>query len=147
MPTRTYLRRIAAVVLLLWLFGLASGVANACLVGVGLRHVGYAAALEAAHAHSSEADGVAAAAPAMQPVHEHGDGEHPPCKRLCDEPLARTQGEKQPSTALSAVWLAAAPLPIFEQWPPCEASSPVARAELDVRTAIPIAIAYLRLTL
>lgn len=141
MPTRAHLRRLAAFVLLLWLFGVASGVANACLVASGLRH---AAAVEAALDHASY--GVhAAPAPGG---HDHGvQDDQPPCERLCEEPMARTQGDKQQSIPLASFWLAGAPLPLFQQWPASETMSPAPRAEPPLRTAIPIPIAYLRLTL
>ena len=53
MPTRSRLRRLAAFVLLLWLFGLTSGVVNACVVASGLRHAAHAAAVEPAHAQAA----------------------------------------------------------------------------------------------
>lgn len=144
MPTRAHLRRLAAFVLLLWLFGVASSVANACVVASGLRHTAHAAAVEAALDHASH--GVHAGP--SQGGHDHGlDADQPPCERLCEEPMARPQGDKQQSAQLACFWLAGAPLPLFEQWPASETMSPAPGAELPWRTAIPIQIAYLRLIL
>lgn len=144
MPTRALLRRLAAFVLLLWLFGVASGVANACVAASGLRHAAHAVAVEAALDHASHGVHVAPA----QGGHDHGvHDDQPPCERLCEEPRARTQGDKQQSIPLASFWLAGAPLPLFPQWPASETMSPAPRAELALRTAIPIPIAYLRLTL
>lgn len=141
MPTRSRLRRFAACVLLLWLFGLASGV-NACVVASGLRHAAHAAALEAANDHASHAGHAAAA------QHDHESREdQPPCERLCDEPLAPAQADKQQASPLSGFWLAAAPLASLPQWPDMARSAPLPRAEPAARRAIPIPIAYLRLAL
>ena len=142
MPTLARLRRLAASVLLLWLFGLASGVVNACVVASGLRHAAHAAAVESARDHP------AAAADAVAAQQDHdGHGDQAPCERLCDEPVAPAQADRQQSSPLSGFWLTAAPLPSFQQWPAVVSSAPLARAEPVSRTAIPIPIAYLRLAL
>lgn len=145
MPTRTRLRRLAACVLLLWLFGLTSGVVNACVVASGLRHAAHAAAAEAAQDRATPAADAAAAAGWQ---HDH-DGHHekPPCERLCDEPAAPTQADKQQASPLSGFWLAAAPLASVPQWPAMVRTAPLARGATASRTAIPIPIAYLRLAL
>ena len=137
MPTRARLRRFAACMLLLWLFGLASGVVNACVVASGLRHAAHAAAVEAAHDHAAHEG---------QPGHE-GHDEQPPCERLCDEPAAPAQADKQQASPLSGFWLAAAPLASLPQWPDVARSAPLPPAETASRRAIPIPIAYLRLAL
>lgn len=142
MPTRARLRRFAACVLLLWLFGLASGVVNACVVASGLRHAAHAAAVEAAHDHASHGADAAAA------QHDHdGHDEQPPCERLCDEPAAPAQADKQQGSPLSGFWLAAAPLASLPQWPDMARSAALPRAAPAARAAIPIPIAYLRLAL
>lgn len=144
MPTRAQLRRLAACVLLLWLFGLAGGVVNACVVASGLRHAAHTAALEAApgHAGHGASGSPHAAAPDQDP-----DDCTPPCERLCDEPVAPVQADKQQSTPLSGFWLAAAPLPSPTHWPAVDRVARVPRDEFVARAAIPIPIAYLRLTL
>lgn len=139
MPTRSRLRRFAACVLLLWLFGLASGGVNACVVGSGLRHAAHAAALEAANDHASQAGHAAAA------QHDHED--QPPCERLCDEPVAPAQADKQQASPLTGFWLAAAPLAAPPQWQAVPWRGPLGRAEPGSHTAVPIPIAYLRLAL
>lgn len=144
MPTRAQLRRLAACVLLLWLFGLASGVVNACVVASGLRHAAHAAALEAAQDHAGH--GMGGSLHAAGADHDPDDGK-PPCERLCEEPAAPVQADKQQSTPLSGFWLAAMPLPSLAHWPAIGQKAPVPRDEFVSRTAIPIPIAYLRLTL
>lgn len=142
MPTRARLRRFAACVLLLWLFGLASGVVNACVVASGLRHAAHAAAMEAAQPQAAHGANAAAA------QHDHdGHDEQPPCERLCDEPAAPTQADKQQASPLSGFWLAAAPLPALPQWQAVTKRAPLPRTEPASRAAIPIPIAYLRLAL
>lgn len=142
MPTRARLRRFAACVLLLWLFGLASGVVNACVVASGLRHAAHAAAVEAAWDHAAHG----AAAAGAQSGHEDHD-EQPPCERLCDEPVAPAQADKQQSSPLTGFWLAATPLATPPQWQADTRRAPLPRTEPASRTAIPIPIAYLRLAL
>lgn len=145
MPTRIRLRRLAACVLVLWLFALTSGVVNACVVASGLRHAAHAVAADAARDHAAHAVQATAAHGAQ---HEHeGQDDPPPCERLCDEPAAPAQADKQQGSGLSGFWLAAAPLPSFQQWPAVARSAPLARAAPASRTAIPIPIAYLRLAL
>lgn len=139
MPTRTRLRRFAACVLLLWLFGLASGVVNACVVASGLRHAAHAAALEAAHDHAAYGGDAALA--------QHDHEEQRPCERLCDEPVAPTQADKQQSSPLTGFWLAAAPLAALPHWQAGPRRGPLPRAEPASRAAVPIPIAYLRLAL
>lgn len=140
MPTRAQLRRFAASVLLLWLFGLGSGVVNACVVASGLRHAAHAAALQATHDHGG--------AHATTALHDHeGREDQPPCERLCEEPVAPAQADKQQASPLSGFWLAAAPLASLPQWPDMAGSAPLPRAEPAARRAIPIPIAYLRLAL
>lgn len=142
MPTRARLRRLAASVLLLWLFGLTSGVVNACVVASGLRHVAHAVAVEAARDHGAPHAHAAAA------QHDHdGRGEQPPCERLCDEPGAPTQADKQQASPLSGFWLAAAPPVSLPQWQAIARRVPLPRAGPVSRTAVPIPIAYLRLAL
>lgn len=142
MPTRAQLRRFAASVLLLWLFGLASGIVNACVVTSGLRHAAHAAALEEAHDHGAHA------------VAGHGDGHEddatlvqPPCERLCDEPAAPTQDDKQQGTPLAAFWLPAPPPAAPQTWdaPRLRATPPA--SDPSARAGTPIPIAYLRLAL
>lgn len=142
MPTRSRLRRLAAFVLLLWLFGLTSSVVNACVVASGLRHAVHAAAAEAVHDHAGHrADGAAAQAP----QHEHH--EQPPCERLCDEPVAPAQADKQQASTLSGFWLAAALPTSLPAWQAVARKAPRPPAEPAFRAALPIPIVYLRLAL
>src|SRR5512140_1787432 len=103
MPTRTQLRRLAAYVLLVWLFGLGSGIVNACIVRSQLADAGQAM-VHAGHDHATMDSDVVG--------HDH-DTHHakPPCERLCDGPPAAPQADHQQANPLSGLWLAAAPLP------------------------------------
>lgn len=143
MPTRARLHRLAACVVLLWLFALTSGVVNACVVASGLRHAAHAVAADAAQDHAAHATHAAATHGAQ--YEEHDD--QPPCERLCDEPVAPVQADKQQGSVLSGFWLAAAPLPSCQQWLTDATTAPLALAEPASRTAIPIPIAFLRLAL
>jgi hypothetical protein len=142
MPTRAQLRRFAASVLLVWLFGLGSGVVNACVVASGLRHAAHAAALGPAPDHAAHAGPAAAA------QHDHeGHEDQPPCERLCDEPVAPAQADKQHASPLTGFWLAAAPLASLPRWHAIPTRAPLPPPEPSPRAAVPIPIAYLRLAL
>jgi len=141
------LRRFAATVLLVWLFGLASGIVNACIVSGDLRHGTAAAAGSAEHDHAA----MTAAADGMQ----HGLDGHatgakpvpPACERLCEAPPAAPQAEKLGGTLLSGFWLAAAPPPGMVMPAVPRSSAPLPRADQAWPAAIPISIAFLRLAL
>ena len=78
---------------------------------------------------------------------QHGHDEPTPCERLCDEPVAPAQADKQQSSPLSGFWLAAAPLATLPQWQAVDKKTPLPRAAPASRSAIPISIVYLRLAL
>lgn len=125
------LRRLAVYVLLVWLFGLGSGVVNACVVQAGL-HTSAHSAVQASQASADEQD---------------CDHTHPPCERLCDAPSVVPQAEKQQSNPLSGFWLASAPIPSFNFQPGDETGATIASAHWRWRKSIPFSIAFLRLTL
>jgi hypothetical protein len=142
---RHRLRHIAAQVLLVWLFALAAGIVNACVLEPELRH-GIASAVHDGHD--------AAAANKLQDAHAPGGHDHrlphgneAPCAKFCDEPSAGAQTFKQQIDPFNAVWLAPAPVSSLS----IDATTPVVGAfaadhELW-RPAVPIPIAFLRLTL
>jgi hypothetical protein len=138
------LRRFAAQVLLVWLFGLGTAIVNACVVHPGPRH----GAAFMAQVHDREAQ---LADPAdMQSAGDDHECDHsrPPCERLCDGPSAvPSQAEKQQSNPLGAFWLAAAPIPSFNFQSRVEPHATLAGAHDRWRTTVPIPIAFLRLTL
>jgi len=144
MPQRPRLRSLAAFVLLLWLLGLGSSVVHACVTASGLRHAAHMAAMAAAQDH-----GGATAAHQM----EMGGGEQDaadcqtPCEQLCDEPAAPSQADKLQGGSLSGLWLAVASLPAVLPWPAADPATAPPRAEVLAWAAVPIPIAYLRLTL
>lgn len=135
MPTRSRLRRLAAYVLLAWLFALASGIVNACVLGEAHD---CAAAMSHANGHA----GVA--------MHDHGAHQHPgepPCELLCDAPAAARTAGNELGSALAGLWLTPAPLPsVAVRLLPLH-SEPAPPAEVPRRLAVPLPIAYARLTL
>ena len=148
MPSQRRLRRLAAYVLLVWLFGLGSGIVNACVVAVQLRHVEHAA-VQAHHDHGAMAVDSAVAENAHPGAHDDGQGNlaRPPCERLCDGPPAAPQADKQSVNPLGTAWLAAAPLPSFDFRLLARPSATTPDAGLRWVATIPIPIAFLRLTL
>ena len=145
MPTRSRLRRLAACVLLLWVFGLASGIANACVLGSDSHHASHAAA-GAVHVHH---DGMAMDHMDGHAAHEHpADHGKPPCEQLCDAPAAARTADHELASALAGFWLAPAPLPavvLRALEPPVRGALPGAAPR--VRDGVPLPIAFLRLTL
>jgi hypothetical protein len=148
---RLQLRRWAARVLLVWLFGVVGGVANACWAE-GIEHAG------AAHSHVTAAatgDGAMdECAPHSEAQHDgkqapSGDGEphaRSNCKTYCDAltisitPL-KTALDNTPVHAIAASTLApAAPLV-------SAAPTPLMRPGRGVGQDIPILFAFLRLAL
>lgn len=138
MPTRSRLRRLAAYVLLVWLFGLACGIVNACVLG----EVHHGAAM------MSHAQGDAGLAMHDHAGHQHqGDHGKPPCERLCDAPAAARPADNELGSVLAGLWLAPAPLPsIAVRLLPLH-REPAPAAEAPRRDAVPLPIAYARLTL
>lgn len=145
MPTRSHLRRFAAYVLLLWVFGLASGIVNACVLGSDSRHAAHAVA-GPVHVHH---DGMAMDDMDGHAAHQHpADQGKPPCERLCDAPVAARTADHELASALAGFWLAPAPLPAIvlrALEPPVRGALPDATQRR--RDAVPPAIAFLRLTL
>jgi hypothetical protein len=134
------LRRFAVYVLLVWLFGLGSAVVNACVLHPGLSH----GIVSVAHGHDDEGHVGHAADQSTDDECDHG---RPPCERLCDGPSVVPQAEKQQSNPLASFWLASAPIPTFNFQCSAEPGSAVSSASMRWYTAIPISIAFLRLTL
>jgi hypothetical protein len=134
---RQRLRRIAARILVVWLFALATGFVNACLV-----EPASAAALEAGGAHHH----ALAASPAAD---HHGmpDANKASCQKFCADEASSVLATKQaldPGPALGLALLPALPLWIGVDDPGA------ADARADTRPPaerVPIPIALLRLTL
>jgi hypothetical protein len=145
-PQPQRLRRFAAHVLLVWLFALGTGIANACVVQLHMQQ-------PALHDHPQMAAAPADEGADCATVHGHqqtgdqADRTHPPCERLCDAPSVAPQPEKQQSNLLSSFWLAPAPVPSFDFQSSIE---PVRIAPSDNarwHRTIPVSIAFLRLAL
>jgi hypothetical protein len=140
---RHRLRRLAAQLLLAWLFALAAGIVNACVLEPGLREGGAAAGHDRhAAAATPRHDGHAG---------DHGNRSHDsskaPCVKFCDEQAAGAQALKQPTDLFTATWLAPGPTN-----PPSIGTTPrvpggFAHDHELWRSAIPIPIAFLRLAL
>ena len=137
------LRRLASHLLLVWLFALGTGVANACVYGYDFGH-------ELAARHGQR-DGAMVHQTDLQDANCHEDpaGQLPngPCAKFCDELSLIRQSAKPLSDPLGVVCPALLPTP--------SATLQTAAAPLVTvmdepglhRAAIPIAIAFLRLTL
>ena len=129
----------------MWLLALGAGIVNACVLEPELRHP----AITASHAqHDAESRSH------HHDSHQSGGHDHPsphagnaPCAKFCDEPSTGAQTPKHQIDPFDAVWLAAPPAnsPTLDVTTPL-ASSFAAHQELW-RPAIPIPIAFLRLTL
>jgi hypothetical protein len=144
MPSRNRLRRLAAVVLLAWLFGLASGIANACALGGDSPHAAHAAPA-AVHVHHAgmSMDSGDCAAPADDAAHGNS-----PCQTLCDAPPAARSADKELGSLLAGFWLAPAPLPsIGLRMPVAPLAAPAPRAGQARRPGISLPIVFLRLAL
>lgn len=144
------LRRIAAQVLLMWLFALSAGIANACVLEAQSRRD----AASLVH----DIDHVAVAA-----VHGDHPSEHPsehlqgspgspdpgkaPCVKFCDEPSAAAQVLKTQVDPPAGAWLAGvSPSAPAVDAPSDGAAVHVAR-HAPWRPSVPIPIAFLRLAL
>lgn len=140
MMSRSRLRRCAACVLVLWVFGLATGFANACIVAAEVRHASHAMA-QSAHAHAH------AHAPAAEPDDQPApvDAGQRPCERLCAEPTTASRPEKQ--DAILTGFFVVAPVAIHEVPLPPQPPRLLVSAAPSPSNAIPLAIAYVRLTL
>ena len=137
-------RKATFLVLLVWLFALASGVANACLLEARETHLHIAAAeyFEVAHVPTllrSHSNAVA----------DHDDGSHAakaPCLKVCDDgshsmpkpDLKVAQADPGPAYLVAVLWTPA--LPVI-----------VAPGQVDDRQpaipALPIRVRYSRLAL
>jgi hypothetical protein len=145
MLTRSRLRRLAAYVLLAWLFGLASGIANACVHGGDSRHAAHGPA-PSGHVHEH---GMAMDESAGHGGQEHqGDQGKPPCERLCDAPVAARAADNELASVLAGFWLAPAPLASITVRPfePAD-DAPAPNVAPHWRQSVPLPIAFLRLTL
>ncbi len=142
MPTRSRLRRLAAYVLLVWLFGLASGIVNACVLGSEVRETPHAAV------HPTHGDGGAMAdhAADAHAAHQQHPDRKPPCERLCDAPAARA-ADKDLGTVVAGFWLAPAPLPSPHLRLSAGARQSFVTAQPPWLVTVPLPIAYQRLTL
>ena len=140
---RRRLRQLASLMLLAWLFALASGVVNACIVGPDLRHADLVAQWQAEVADEHLQHGHGAASHA---VDDWPDTALAPCAKFCadesNSPPA-LNGVVDPEPTL---WLASAPTFALAAQAALaalpESDAPVA----PVHARIPIPIAYQRLT-
>lgn len=142
---RKRIRHVAAHVLLVWLFALGVGIVNACVLEPDLRH-GLAASAPDGHGHAVPLDSHEGH---VAGVHDHSapQGGKLPCVKFCDEPSFGAQTVKQQIDPFSSV--SPGPVPsgsmVVEQVP--VAVRPQATDPTRWRPAIPISIAFLRLTL
>jgi hypothetical protein len=138
-------RRTAFLVLLGWVFALASGVANACLLEARVTHA------HAASAESSETAQTPLVSPGHAGVvagHDDSHAAQAPCLKACDDSsrslarqdLTATQADPGPAPLVSILWTALTPAPA--------ATTP--RRMVDIQPALPerpIRVRYSRLAL
>ena len=118
--------------LLVWLFALATGVVNACVLQPEARS-GNASQTQQGHDSTS--------------AHPNEPAPSPPCAKFCDEPATAGQVLAQQTDAFVALGLPPAPGHGVRLDATAQPASGV-RAELAPRpAAIPIPIAFLRLAL
>jgi len=131
---RKRLRRLAAHVLLGWLFALTMGIVNACALEPETHH---GAAAVTQHHHDASAN----------THHGFAHADKAICFKFCDEPSMGAQMFKQQFDPFDGAWLVAAPAAL----PAISTMGNVADAFHAAhglwRPAIPIPIAFLRLTL
>ena len=137
-------RNTAFVVLLVWLFALASGVANACLVEARVTHSHVATAGYSGTAHAS----------AILPGHAGAVAGHDydsytakePCLKVCDDgsqslpkqDLTVAQTDPGPAPLVAVLWSAVAPVvSVLRRMDAIQPATP----------GLPIRVRYLRLTL
>lgn len=136
---RLQLRRWAARLLLLWLFGVGVGVANACVVAIGFDRGEHAGGVVASHAggHEDRAQD-----------HQGAPGQSN-CKDFCDKAgVSLPPQQSVLDDALGHALPALTAMVVVRPFPP---SSPVAFALPDreggLAAPLPIEIAFLRLAL
>jgi len=128
---RKRLSRLAAHVLLVWLFALTMGIVNACVLEPETHH-GAAAVTHHASAHTH---------------HGSAHADKAICIKFCDEPSMGAQILKQQFDPFDGTWLVPAPagLPVISTT--VHVADAFHAAHELWRPAIPIPIAFLRLTL
>ena len=142
---RKLLRRLAAQMLLVWLFALTTGIDNACVIEPELRH----AALSTLHEHRGGTHLRSHAHDKITLAHQHPSpqADIPPCAKFCADDSVSAPILKQQSDPPPTVWLAAPPTVSLAGQ---AALAPVrvhAAERAPEHTRVPIPIAFLRLTL
>jgi hypothetical protein len=142
---RQDIRRVAARVLLVWLFALGVGIVNACALEPGVAY-GTSTATHDGPEHGTATGSHHDHAPG---AHDHAPphGSKAPCVKFCDEPTTTSQTTKQQVDPFDTIFLA--PLPsIGVALKPATQLAQLPAVEPDRwRPGIPILIAYLRLAL
>lgn len=137
-------RNTAFVVLLVWIFALGSGVANACLLEVGATHSHLATTEDPEATHQ-----VTIAHSHSEAVANHDDDSHPskaPCMKACDDgsrampkqDLTVVQTDPGPPPLVAVLWTEATPVHSMLDRPD---------GVQYVIPALPIRVRYLRLAL
>ena len=137
------LRRLAAQILLGWLFALAAGIVNACVVDVPRQP-----APAAPHEHRHEHAGPAAHGHDTAAGHHHSPGlAKAHCAKFCGDEGSTVPAVKQSFDPGAVAWMAAAPTPGLVFAAGVDAT-PLHRADATAPPGrVPIPIAFLRLTL
>lgn len=122
--------------LLVWLFALATGIVNACVVEPVLRHAALSSTQQLQHAAGSVG-------------HEHQipHADQPPCAKFCDDESASAPAVTQQVNPPNPVWLAPPPTLSLAVLSAPEPVGAFHAGYEPLRARIPIPIAFLRLTL
>ena len=140
---RQRLRRIAAQVLLVWSFMLTAGIVNACVLASEPGH-GIATAAHDGHTAAATHDAHAAGG------HDHPSspqGGKTACAKACNEASTGAQTLKQKIDPFTVIWLAPAPADSLFIVATASAVGTSVAGRDPGPPAIPIRIAFLRLTL
>lgn len=142
---RKQIRRIAAHMLLVWLFALGVGIVNACVLGPELVRSVTSAALDAHGAGAAhESHGGHASGTHGHPSPHDGTA---PCAKFCDQLSVGAQADRQQLDPFNAAWLGPIPSGSIAIGAAALVLSAQSIDPIRWRPAIPIAIAFLRLTL
>jgi hypothetical protein len=142
---RNLIRRLAARVLLVWLFALATGVVNACSV----THGPYPASMPAGGVAAAAGDKAGAHAPGCPGCEdeEAGDGHPPGCAKFCAEEASSVPSAKHAFDAQPVLGIALVPTMALAVAVPVRGLAAHGDGVPLSLPRVPARVAYLRLTL
>jgi hypothetical protein len=144
---RNRLRRLAAHMLLVWLFALASSIVNACVADHGPQRVVAASAQNDLHTQHPHHHAQTTPGDEVEHVHWLPTAESGACAKFCVDNSTSTPVYKQQLDPLATVWLAPPPTASAHAHIALQQLGALHTEQLPFGARIPIPIAYLRLTL